>query len=103
MAMHIVLVSVNVKAEHVDAFREATILNARNSVQEPGVAQFDVLQQADDPTRFLLYEVYRDANAPAKHRETAHYNAWAAKVKDMLAGERTRVIYSNVFPADADW
>ena len=101
--MHIVVVSVRVKPENVEAFRQATIENATNSVQEPGIAQFDLLQQSDDPTRFLLYEVYRDPNAPAKHRETAHYNAWLAKVTDMMAEPRTRVIYSNVFPADSGW
>ena len=101
--MHIVLVSVRVKPEHVEAFRQACIENARNSVQEPGIARFDVLQQGDDPTHFLLHEVYRNLDAPAKHRETAHYNAWVAKVTDMLAEPRARVVYSNVFPADSDW
>jgi quinol monooxygenase YgiN len=101
--MHIVLVSAHVKPEHVEAFREACVENAANSIQEPGVAQFDVLQQSDDPTRFVLYEVYRDPGAPAKHRETAHYNAWLAKVTDMFAEPRTRLTFSNVFPADAAW
>ena len=72
-------------------------------MKEPGIARFDVLQQDGDPTRFLLSEVYRDAAAPAQHRGTAHYQAWAEKVADMLAEPRSRATYSNVFPADPDW
>lgn len=101
--MIILIVHLHVKPEQLDAFRQATAENARNSRQEPGIARFDFLQQSDDPTRFVLYEVYRDADAPAKHRETAHYQAWLAKVPDMLAEDRTRTFYSNVFPADAAW
>jgi len=101
--MHLVLVHVHVKPEYIEAFREATIENARNSIREPGIAQFDVLQQSDDPTRFLLYEVYRNPDAPAKHRETANYNTWLAKVTDMMAEPRSRTVYSNVFPSDRDW
>jgi|SRR5215469_12633235 len=101
--MLIVIVNVHVKPEFVEPFREACIENARNSIQEPGVAQFDVLQQNEDPTRFVLYEAYRDPGAPAKHRETAHYNAWVSKVTNMLAEERTRTFLSNVFPPDANW
>jgi quinol monooxygenase YgiN len=101
--MFIVLVSVHVKPEYIEAFRQATIENASNSVREPGIAQFDVLQQSDDPSRFMLYEVYRSAEAPAQHRETAHYKNWLAKVTDMMAEARTRVTYGNVFPPDQDW
>ncbi len=101
--MFIAVIHLHVKPEHLDAFREATLENARNSRQEPGVVRFDVLQQSDDPTRFVLYEVYRDAEAPARHRETAHYNTWVSKVPDMLAEPRTRAIYSNVSPTDQDW
>src|SRR5580704_15128356 len=101
--MLIVLVNVRVKPEHVEAFKTATIENARNSIQEPGVARFDVLQVSDDPTRFLLYEAYRSPDAPARHRETAHYNAWVATVTDMLAESRTRTACSNVFPSDQAW
>ena len=99
----IVQVQVHVKPESVEAFQKATIENARNSVQEPGIARFDVLQAADDPTRFVLAEVYRSKEAPAAHRETAHYRAWAETVANMLAEPRTRVIYSNIFPADDGW
>lgn len=101
--MFILVVSVHVKPEHIEAFREATIENARNSRREPGVVRFDFLQQTEDGTHFLLYEVYRSPQDPPKHRETAHYNAWVAKVTDMLAEPRTRVTWSNIFPADADW
>jgi (4S)-4-hydroxy-5-phosphonooxypentane-2,3-dione isomerase len=101
--MLIVIVNVHVKPEHVEAFRQATIENARNSVQEPGIACFEVLQQADDPARFVLYEGYREADAPARHRETAHYKKWVETVTDMLAEPRTRVSFSNVFPPDGQW
>jgi autoinducer 2-degrading protein len=101
--MFILIVNLHVKPEHIDAFREATVENARNSIKEEGILRFDVLQQTDDPTRFALYEVYRDADAPAKHRETAHYNAWLAKATGMLAEPRTRTTFGNVFPADQNW
>ncbi len=101
--MHILLVHIQVKPEFVDAFHAATLENARNSVQEPGVVRFDVLQQADDPTRFLLVEVYRAKEAHAQHRETAHFLTWRDAVADMTAGERIRTDYVNLFPADSGW
>ena len=101
--MLILLVNAQVKAEFVEQFKEATIVNARHSAQEPGVARSDFLQQEDDPTRFSLVEVYRDAEAAVKHKETAHYLAWAEKVGDMFAEPRTRARYLNVFPADSGW
>lgn len=101
--MIIMLVNIQVKPEHVDAFRAATIANAGNSVQEPGIARFDVIQQQDDPTRFMLVEVYRTAEAPARHKETAHYQKWLETVGEMMASPRTRTFYSNVFPDDAGW
>jgi quinol monooxygenase YgiN len=101
--MVILVVNLHVKAQHLDAFRQATSENARNSRKEPGIVRFDVLQQADDPTRFVLYEVYRDNEAPARHRETAHYQAWLAQVPDMLEEPRTRTFYSNFSPTDAEW
>ena len=91
------------KPELVDAFRQATIENARNSVQEPGIARFDVIQQDDAPERFVLIEVYRSAEAPAQHRETKHYQVWRDAVVDMMAEPRSRVTFSNVFPDDAGW
>jgi (4S)-4-hydroxy-5-phosphonooxypentane-2,3-dione isomerase len=101
--MLIVIVNAHVKPEFVEAFRTACLENARNSIQEPGIAQFDVLQQSDDATRFVLYEAYRDAGAPARHRETAHYNAWLEKVTDMFAEPRTRNTFDNAFPPDENW
>ena len=101
--MLILIVNLHVKPELVEAFREATIENARNSRKEPGIVRFDLLQQSDDPTRFALVEVYRDADAPTRHRESAHYNAWVQKVPDMLVEPRTRTFYSNVSPSDQDW
>jgi (4S)-4-hydroxy-5-phosphonooxypentane-2,3-dione isomerase len=90
-------VHVHVKAEFVEAFREATIENGRNSVKEPAIARFDVLQQEDDPTRFLLIEIYRAAEGQARHRETAHYLAWRDKVTEMMAEPRVPVKYTSVF------
>jgi autoinducer 2-degrading protein len=101
--MVILVVNLHVKQEHLEAFREATRENARHSAKEPGIARFDFLQDSEDPTRFVLYEAYRDADAPAHHRETAHYKAWLAKVPDMLVEPRTRKFYSNVCPPDAEW
>lgn len=101
--MLIVHVQVQVLPEHVEAFKAATLANARASVREPGVARFDVVQQTDDPTRFVLVEVYRDATAPAAHKATAHYAAWRDAVAPMMAAPRTSVKYGNVFPDDAGW
>lgn len=101
--MLVVHVFVSVKPDYVEAFRQATVENASNSVQEPGIARFDVIQQLDDPTRFVLVEVYRDDQAPARHKETAHYAAWRDAVAPMLAEPRTSVKYANVFPGDARW
>ena len=96
-------VHVHVKTDCVEAFRQATIANASQSVKEPGIARFDVIQQADDPTRFVLVEVYRTSEAPAQHKETAHYLIWRDTVADMMAEPRTSVKYANVFPEDAGW
>lgn len=101
--MLIVHVQVHVKPEHIEAFKLATIENASHSVQEPGIARFDVVQQADDPTRFVLVEAYRNSEATAHHKATAHYHAWAEKVADMLAEPRSRVVYGNIYPADQGW
>ena len=101
--MLIVHVFVQVKAEFVEAFRAATIENARNSVQEAGIARFDVIQQQDDPTRFVLVEVYRTPEAPAAHKATAHYALWRDTVASMMAEPRTSLKYDNVFPAAEGW
>ena len=101
--MLIVHVHVHVKPESVEPFRQATVENARNSVQEPGVARFDVIQNAGDPRRFVLIEVYRDASAPAQHKATAHYAAWRDTVAEMMAEPRTSVQFQNIFPGDEGW
>jgi quinol monooxygenase YgiN len=101
--MLVVLVQVHVKPECLEAFREATTENARNSLQEPGIARFDLLQQADDPTRFLLVEAYRTPEAPAAHKATAHYATWRDTVAPMMAEPRTSVKYGNLFPGDGEY
>ena len=101
--MYIVHVHVHVKPEFVDAFKQATVENASNSVQEEGVARFDVVQQTDDPTRFILVEVYKSVEASAAHKETAHYLTWRDTVADMMAEPRQGIKYSNVFPDDGGW
>jgi quinol monooxygenase YgiN len=101
--MLIVHVHVHVKPESVEAFKAATIANASASVREPGIARFDVVQQNDDPTRFVLVEVYRNPAAPGAHKETAHYATWRDTVAPMMASPRTSVKFANVFPPDAGW
>lgn len=101
--MLIVHVYIHVKPEFVEAFRKATIENAAASVQEPGIARFDVIQQAGDPTRFVLVEAYRTPDAPAAHKETAHYAKWRDTVAEMMAEPRTSVKYENVFPGEEGW
>ena len=99
----VVHVHVHVKADGVEAFRAATLENARASVAERGVARFDVIQDRDDPTRFVLVEVYRSADAPAAHKETAHYQKWRDTVADLMAEPRTSRKYANLFPDDDGW
>lgn len=101
--MFIVHVHVRVKPESVGAFREASLENARSSVQEPGVARFDVIQQQDDPTRFVLVEVYREPEDAGRHKETKHYEVWRDAVADMMAEPRSSVKYANCFPDDPGW
>ncbi len=101
--MYIVLVHVNVKPEAIERFRAISMENARSSVQEPGIARFDVIQQVDDPTRFVLVEVYRDVEASGKHKETAHYLAWRDAAMDMMAEPRYSIKYQNIFPDEAGW
>ena len=101
--MLIVHVFVHVKPDAVDAFVAATLENGRNSVQEPGVVRFDVVQQEDDPTRFVLMEIYRTPGDPARHKETAHYLTWRDAVEPMMAEPRRSVKYREVFPDPARW
>ena len=101
--MLIVHVHVHVKPEFVQAFLEASVENSRNSVQEPGIVRFDVLQSATDATRFLLSEVYRTADDPAVHRATAHYKTWRDTVAEMMAEPRSSAQFTNAFPLDEGW
>ena len=101
--MLIVHVHVSVRPEFLDAFKEATLENARKSVKDQGIARFDVIQQADDSSRFVLVEVYRTSEAPASHKETSHYQAWRDRVAPMMAEARTSIRYANIFPPDAGW
>jgi len=101
--MNIVLVHVHVKPEIVDAFKQATIENASYSAKEEGIERFDVIQQVDDPTRFILVEVYKTANASAAHKETAHYAKWRDTVAEMMVEPRQGIKYSNIYPEDSNW
>jgi len=101
--MLVVHVQVHVKPECVEAFKQATLANARESLKEPGVARFDVMQQQDDPTRFVLVEAYRTPDAPAAHKATAHYAAWRDAVASMMAEPRSSAKFGNLFPADDQW
>ncbi len=101
--MLVVHVHVRVQPDCIEAFKTATLANARASVREPGIARFDIIQQADDPTRFVLVEVYRTSAAPAAHKETAHYAAWRDAVAPLMAEPRTSVKFTNIFPADSGW
>lgn len=98
--MQVVFVHIHVKPEHVEQFKALCVDNASNSVLEPGVARFDVVQSADDPTRFVLIEAYRSADAPAQHKTTAHYAAWRDGVADLLAEPRSTVKYESVYLPD---
>jgi (4S)-4-hydroxy-5-phosphonooxypentane-2,3-dione isomerase len=100
LAVH---VHVRVKPEFIEAFIEATLENARHSVQEPGIARFDVIQQGDDRGRFVLVEVYRTPEAPGLHKETEHYQAWRDAVAGMMAEPRSSAKYLNLFPEDEGW
>ncbi|WP_437487419.1 putative quinol monooxygenase [Sorangium sp. So ce1014] len=99
-SLFIVHVHVHVKPELTGAFRQATLENARASVKEPGIARFDVVQDSEDPARFVLIEVYRTQEAPAAHKETEHYKRWRDTVAGMMAEPRTSRKYVNVFPDD---
>ena len=101
--MLVVHVHVHVKPESVEDFIQASLENARNSIQEPGIARFDVVQQLDDPTRFVLVEVYHTPEDPARHKETAHYQTWRDTVAEMMAEPRHSVKYANIFPDDKSW
>jgi quinol monooxygenase YgiN len=101
--MLVVHVHVRVKPDQVEAFQAATLANARSSVQEPGIARFDVIQQSDDPTRFVLVEVYRSMDAAAAHKATPHYERWRDAVAGMMDQPRVSQKFTNIFPDDSGW
>jgi quinol monooxygenase YgiN len=101
--MFIVHVFVHVKPDQIDAFKRATLANATASLEEPGVARFDVLQDKERPERFVLVEVYRTPQDPARHKETAHYTTWRDTVEPMMAEKRQSIKFDNVFPDDHRW
>ena len=101
--MLIVHVFVHVKPELTEAFEIATLENARKSLQEPGIARFDIIREQNDPARYVLVEVYRTSEDPAKHKETAHYQKWRDTVADMMAEPRNSIKYANVFPDEQGW
>ena len=101
--MFIVHIQIRVKTEFIEAFKQATLANARESVKEPGMARFDVVQQQDDPARFALVEVYRSLEANAAHKTTKHYFTWRDTVESMMAEPRTSVKFTNIFPDDKGW
>lgn len=101
--MFIVHVFVHVKPECGADFKAATIANAQSSIQEPGIARFDFLEQQDDPNRFVLVEVYRTPEDALKHKETAHYQLWRDTVADMMAEPRSSIKYSNLAPDEDGW
>jgi quinol monooxygenase YgiN len=101
--MLVVHVHVRVKPETVEAFKAATLANARESIREPGIARFDVVQQQDDPARFVLVEAYRSIEATTAHKETKHYQVWRDAVAPMMAEPRTGVKFNSLFPPEADW
>ena len=101
--MFIVHVFIHVKPDRIEDFKKATLENARNSVLEPGIARFDVVQHLEDPTRFILVEVYRTPEDPARHKETAHYQTWRDTVEDMMAESRTSIKLTNLFPDEKGW
>jgi autoinducer 2-degrading protein len=101
--MFIVHVFVHVRPDRIEEFKKATLENARNSVLEPGIARFDVVQHLEDPARFILVEVYRTPEDPARHKETAHYQTWRDTVEDMMAESRTSIKLANLFPDEKGW
>ena len=101
--MHIVHVHVRVKPDKVDDFKIATIENARQSIKESGIARFDVVQNQNDPAKFVFVEVYRTAEDPARHKETGHYQKWRDAVAPMMAEQRTSEKFTSIFPDEKGW
>lgn len=102
-SMLVVHVHVHVKPEAIDAFIAATRLNSGESLKEPGVARFDLIQELDDPGHFVLVEVYKTSDAPAAHKATPHYAAWRDAVAEMMASPRTSVKFESLYPEEPRW
>ena len=100
--MFVVAVTIYVKPEFIEPFKEATLDNARNTRKEPGNLRFDVLQSNDDPARFMLYEVYKTPEDFPRHQETAHYARWKEKVTDWMAQPRVGVKHTTLFFGDSE-
>lgn len=101
--MIVVHVFAEVKPDYVELFKQATLANARASLLEPGIARFDILQDVEHPEQFVLVEVYRTKDDPARHKETRHYQIWKETVEEIMAVPRTKKIYENLFPDDEGW
>jgi (4S)-4-hydroxy-5-phosphonooxypentane-2,3-dione isomerase len=99
--MFVTLVHCHVKPEHAEAFADACRANCEASSREPGNLRFDLLRQADDPTRFILYESYVDEAAAKAHKDTPHYAAWREATAEMFAETRYGVRYEGLFPGTA--
>ena len=102
-SMFIVHVSIQVKPGDIDDFIDATLANAKSSIQEQGIIRFDFLQESDRPDHFMLVEVYRTKEDPARHKDTDHYKRWKETVTDMMAVPRTKQIYKPIFPGEDEW
>lgn len=100
--IHVVLVQVHVQPHLIEAFRLATLANAQESVKEPGVARFDVVQDIDNPAHFVLMEAYHGPAGAVAHKQTSHYQKWRDTVASMMAQPRTSTKYLNV-TEDATW
>ena len=98
--MLIVQVHVQVKANLLEDFIKATKENAENSIQEKGIARFDILQDFENPSKIILNEVYYDESAPVKHKQTTHYKKWRETVGEMMDSPRHSIKYLNIFPDD---
>ncbi len=101
--MHIVHVDMQVKPEFLHPFRDATVENASNSIQEPGIVRFDLLQDNDAEGHFRLVEVYRTPADADLHKQTAHYQKWRDTVAEMMLTARTSVKFMNIYPEDSGW
>ena len=101
--MYIAHVIIQVKPDDIEQFKEATRINAKASLEEPGIARFDVLQEEGKPESFVLVEVYRTKDDSMRHKETAHYQRWRDMAEGMMAIPRTKTVYEAVFPGEMDW